>query len=108
MAPSAFALACLGYGFVALGLLTKSEYVVLFSVCVAGLVIGNLLMVFLPKEEHKSGITPSHKLMVVGFALFVIYGGASAFQLAFPFKEFLYYGSITLFVVGMFGIAKAR
>jgi hypothetical protein len=99
-------LAFVGYPLTALSILSKKEYVVLLAIGVASIVLGNLLLVFSPKNEHKEYFRLPHKILVIGFALFVITGALNAFGFSSSLTGVLFFVSLVLFILGIIGISK--
>ena len=102
-----FILAALGFPLTAMGAIKKETYLYIFSIGVATIVIGNLLIVFLAKEEHREYLGLPAKTLVVGFAFFVLSLAFTAADIAPALKDILLYGSVSLAILGIVGLSRS-
>jgi len=100
--PFSFIVASLGY-FV--GGYDKYIGVYVVAVGIAGFILGNILMVFFPRVEHRKYFGIGSKMMVLGFTL-VVSSFVLGLSRAQPFSDGFYYAGLVLFVLGMFGVGK--
>ena len=99
--------AFVGFPMLALGLLTKNSYIIVFAIGVVAFVFGNLLIVFFPKQEHADYFKLPHKMLVIGFTCFALSGLVNALGLFSNFIEFFFFISSVIFVSGMIGMSRS-
>jgi hypothetical protein len=103
---AAFFLAAVGYPFYAVDILRIDAYVIIFGIAAAMIVVGNLLIVFFPKDEDKEYFRIPHKLLVVGFAIFALSGLLDAVGIASVVKSLFLYVGVTLAIIGIIGMSR--
>ena len=100
-----FIIAALGF---ILGGISKEFGFFTIATGIVVFVLGNILIVFFPKKEHKNKFKASSKILVVGFFLVALSTALNAMHHSKELVNAIYIIGLGLFVLGMFSSSNKR